>query len=155
MYSQHCFIAVNSEPKLLISIVVCFLENQWTRAVCVYSKNPVLDLLVIISAAWSTSTLVQTMNPSPLSCGMLGGSSCLIITYPNADNIQSCFWNSDSFISRSFESKLTLCYGNFQDMKIYEKVVPSDPLLALSYVRHDPIQLSVLGCLSVTYSMMS
>ena len=56
MYSQHCFMAINSEPKLLDSTLVCFFDDQYTNALFKYTRNPVRDLLVIVSAVWSAST---------------------------------------------------------------------------------------------------
>jgi len=50
--STAVFIAENSDPKLEISMEVCFLENQTIGAFWMNKKIPVLDRLVTVSPAW-------------------------------------------------------------------------------------------------------
>ena len=42
-YSQHCFIAMYSEPKVLVSMPVWRFENQYTGALFNRTMNPVLE----------------------------------------------------------------------------------------------------------------
>ena len=50
-YSQHCFIAMNSAPKELVSTLVCFFEYQKIGALFRKIMNPVLDLRLVVSVA--------------------------------------------------------------------------------------------------------
>jgi hypothetical protein len=72
MYSKHCFIAMNSDPKLLDSTLVCFLDIQYTSAQLGHTKNPVLECLVTVSDAWSASTFACIVKPRPLGSGCVG-----------------------------------------------------------------------------------
>ena len=69
-YSQHCFIAMNSEPKDEDSTPVCFLLHQCVNAEFKKTKKPVLDLRVAVSDAWSASTFGRIWNPKPRGSGM-------------------------------------------------------------------------------------
>ena len=100
-YSQHCFIAINSAPKDDDSMLVCFLLHQWTNEQFKYTNIPVLDLLVTVSEAWSTSTLETIVNPIPLGSGLLGGISSLPSTCPT-------HWVSNP----SFQSLVHLLWGH-------------------------------------------
>ncbi len=55
-YSQHDFIAMNSDPKELVSIPVCFLDDQYIGALFRNIMKPERDRLVIRFPAWSAST---------------------------------------------------------------------------------------------------
>ena len=68
-YSQHCFISVNSDPNVILSILVCLFENQKTRAYLRYTKKPILEILVTVSEACSASTFNLTTKLSPLGSG--------------------------------------------------------------------------------------
>ena len=85
MYSQACFIAMNSEPKELVSIVVCFLEVQYIGALLTKIINPVRERLLVVSPVWSESTKAHNVTAAPLDSGMLGGSSSVLDPYTVAD----------------------------------------------------------------------
>jgi hypothetical protein len=93
--SQHCFTVTNSQPNELESQLVCFFENQQTGALLRFTKNPVLDRLVSLSAAWSASTFAWIANPCPCCLGMIGGSSSFPCICPNLLDVEgislSCF----------------------------------------------------------------
>ena len=57
-----------------------------------YDLNPVLDILVAVSEAWSVSIFALTIKPSPRGWGMLGGCSSFPCTCPNSLEVQS-FWS--------------------------------------------------------------
>ena len=61
---------MNSEPKVYVSQLPYFFDNQYTGAEFRYTRNPVLDLRVIQSPAWSASTYALITNPIPLDSGM-------------------------------------------------------------------------------------
>jgi len=61
-YSQACFIAKNSLPNELVSIVVCLFECQWIGAQFKYTINPVLGFRVNFLPAKSASTYVAPNN---------------------------------------------------------------------------------------------
>ena len=50
-YSQHCFIGMNSDPKDDDSTEFCFLLHHYIGAQFKYTKNPVLEHLVMVSEA--------------------------------------------------------------------------------------------------------
>jgi hypothetical protein len=97
---QHCFIATNSAPNKLDLQLVCFFDSQQTGAQFRQTKNPVLDCLVTISAAWSASTFALIMNPCPRGSGMFGGSSSFPWMCPNSLCVQSFCSKADSSITR-------------------------------------------------------
>ena len=73
-YSQHCFIATNSLPKELVYIDDCFLENQYRGVFLIVTKNPLLDLLVLmLPPAKSASTKALMINNLPILRGVLDG----------------------------------------------------------------------------------
>ena len=86
---KHCFIAMSSEPNDKDSTHICFLLHQYTNTLLMYTRNPVLDLLVTISEMWSALTFTQMMNPIPLCSGIFGGSSSFPSTWPNLLDAQS------------------------------------------------------------------
>ena len=84
---------MKSDPNEDDSTDVCFLLHQWTRAEFRNTTKPVCDRLVIVSAAWSASTLALIVNPTPRGSGMLGGSSSRPSMCPNSLAVQSRHWN--------------------------------------------------------------
>ena len=50
-HCAHCLIAINSDPKELVSQLACFLDIQNTGALFTYTTNPDLDLRVMESDA--------------------------------------------------------------------------------------------------------
>ena len=81
---KHCFIAMNSEPNNEDSTHICFLLHQYTNTLLIYTRNPVLKILVTISEAWSALTFTQMMNSIPLGSHMFGGSSSFPSTWPSS-----------------------------------------------------------------------
>ena len=65
MYSQHCFIVINSEPKDEDSTLACFLLHQYTNALLMYTRKSVLEHQVTMSESWSASTFVRIVKPIP------------------------------------------------------------------------------------------
>ena len=98
-YSRHCFIVVNSDPNVLLSMLVCFFENQQTRAELRYKKKPVLDLRVTVSDAWYASTFSLTTKPSPIGSGILGEISSFPSKCQNSLEAHSFRWKLDSPIT--------------------------------------------------------
>ena len=103
-YSQHCFIAMNSEPRDEDSTPVCFLLHQCVNAEFNKTKKPVLDQRVTISDAWSASTFARIWNPKPRGSGMFPGSSSFPSIWPNSLAVQSRCSNCDSSITGSLGS---------------------------------------------------
>ena len=95
-YSQHCFIAMNSDPKEDDSTLVCFFHHQNTGALLIYTRKPVLDLLVVVSDTWSASTFTHMTKPMPLGSGMSFGVSSFPTTCPNSLPVQSLLSNLES-----------------------------------------------------------
>ena len=50
-YSQHCFIATNSEPRENVSTLVCFLLQKCTNKEFIHTRYLVLELLLMESMA--------------------------------------------------------------------------------------------------------
>ena len=86
---KHCFIAMSSEPNDEDSTHICFLLHQYTNTLLMYTRIPVLKILVTISEAWSALPFTQMMNPIPLGSHMFGGSSSFPSTWPNLLDAQS------------------------------------------------------------------
>ena len=61
-----------------------------------YTRKPVLDLLVTVSEAWSASTFALVVNPMPLGCGAFGGKVLLPCKCPNSLDVQSFLRYLDS-----------------------------------------------------------
>lgn len=79
-YSQHCFIAMNSEPKEDVSTVVCFLLEKYTRQLLIQTRKPVLDLRVTESDAVSIPwRLAQSLGLLALACWV-----AILPSLPNA-----------------------------------------------------------------------
>ena len=64
---------MNSEPKLDVSQLPWFLENQYIGALFRKMRKPVRDRRVIMSPAWSESTNYLTVKAMPLGSGALLG----------------------------------------------------------------------------------
>ena len=92
-YSQHCFIAMTSDPNEDDLTDVRFLLHQRNRAEFRNTRKPVRDCLVIVSVAWSASTLALIVNPTSRGSGMLGGRSSRPSMCPNSLTVQSRHWN--------------------------------------------------------------
>src|SRR5210317_1750216 len=75
--STHAFIAINSDPNVLASIVFCFLLYQITGARFTNIMYPECDLLVFLFAACDASTYAQVSTGLPLGKGILGDNSSL------------------------------------------------------------------------------
>ena len=65
--------AMNSEPKELVSTPVCFLDIQNIGADFRYIRKPGQEFRVMESVAWSASTKALVTNPSPRGSGISGG----------------------------------------------------------------------------------
>jgi hypothetical protein len=102
--SQHCFTVTNSQPNELDSQLVCFFENQQTGALLRHAKNPVLDCLGRLSAAWSASTFAWIANPHLCGSGMFGGSSSFPCMCPNLLEVQSFLSKADLSVAGSLGS---------------------------------------------------
>ena len=68
---------MNSKPKLDVSQLPRFLENQYIGALFRKMWKPVRDLQVIMSPAWSESTNAFMVKAIPLGSGALLGISSL------------------------------------------------------------------------------
>ena len=64
---------MNSEPKLDLSQLTCFLENQYIGALFRKMRKPVRDRRVIMLPAWSESTNALMVMAMPLGSGALPG----------------------------------------------------------------------------------
>ena len=104
MYLQHCFIAMNSHPKDDDSMPVCFLLHQYTGPLLRYTRRPVVDLLVAVSAASSASTFALMINPIPHGSGIFRGTTSSPWRWPNLLAVQSLCSNSCSFTTGSLGS---------------------------------------------------
>ena len=85
-------------------MLVCFFDHQNMRALLIYTRKPVLDLLVVVSDAWSTSTFACMTKPMPLGSVMAFGVSSFPTTCPNLLAVQSVLSNCESSISGSLGS---------------------------------------------------
>ena len=92
-YSQHCFIAINTNPKLLYSTLFFLREDQYTKDEFRCTRNPVLDRLVTVSDA---SNFALIINPSPWGWGTIGGISSVPCIRPNSLEVRSFSSKSDS-----------------------------------------------------------
>ena len=70
-----------------------------------YTRKPVLDLLVTVSEAWSASTFALVVNPRPLGSGAFGGKVLLPSRCPNSLDVQSFLSYLDSSMTGSLGSK--------------------------------------------------
>ena len=68
---------MNFEPKLDVSQLPCFLENQYLGALFRKMRKPVRDRQVIMLPAWSESTNSLMVKAMPLGSGALLGISYL------------------------------------------------------------------------------
>ena len=105
---KHCFIAMNSEPNDEDSTHICFSLHQYTNALLMYTRNPVLNLLVTISEVWSALTFTQMMNPIPLGSGIFGGSSSFPSIWQSSLDAQSHLSNFSMFTTGSLGSYTNL-----------------------------------------------
>ena len=64
---------MNSEPKLDVSQLPGFLENQYIGALFKKMRKPVRDCRLIMSPAWSESTNAHMVKEMPLGSGVLLG----------------------------------------------------------------------------------
>ena len=62
---------MNSEPNELVSMPVCFFDDQYIGALFRKTMKPVRERLVIKLPAWSASTYARIVKPRPLGGGML------------------------------------------------------------------------------------
>ena len=62
---------MNFEPKLDVSHLPCFLENQYIDALFRKMRKPVWYRQVIMSTLWSESTNALMVKEMPLGSGVL------------------------------------------------------------------------------------
>ena len=104
-YSQHCFMAQNSLPKLENLTNVCFLECQYTNTKFTYTRNPVLEHQVTVLEAWLASTLAHITIPASQDSGIFGGSFSFPCRCPNLLVVHLHLSNAESSISENVKSK--------------------------------------------------
>jgi hypothetical protein len=73
--------ATNNAPDTNLSMLLCCLECQYTGAIFRKIKNPVLDLLVNLSPAWSESMNKQMSISLPLGFGAFMGIASIPIEH--------------------------------------------------------------------------
>ena len=112
-YSQHCFIAINYNPKLLDSTIFCLQEDQYIKDEFSFTRNPVLDQLVTVSEAWLASDFALIINPSPRGWGILGGNSSVPCRLKNSLEVQFFSSKSDSSTHGLLGSKTSLVLWYF------------------------------------------
>ena len=95
---------MNLDPKEDDSMLVCFFDHQNTGALLIYTRKPVLDLLVVVSDTWSASTFTHMTKPTPLGSGMSFGVSSFPTMCPISLAVQSLLSNFGSSISGSLGS---------------------------------------------------
>jgi hypothetical protein len=66
---------MNSNPKELVSMLVCFFEYQYIGALLRNTIKPVWDLLLVVSVAWSESTNAHIVMLTPLGSHKFAGIS--------------------------------------------------------------------------------
>ena len=113
VFTTLCFITTNSDPKLLESMLVCFFENQYTSMQFRYTRNPVRDLHITMSAEWSASTLHHMTKPCPQGSGMFGSNFSTPMMWPNSIDAQSLLSNSVSSMAGSLGSNTNLVLWYF------------------------------------------
>lgn len=115
-YSVHCFIAQYFKLNKLVSILDCFLLNQYIWAIFTYTKNPILDLRVIVFPAWSASTNACMKNPKPPISGIFVGNS-YSSSFPYGIASQSFLSKTFLSTSRYLRLKQSDYYADFLDRK--------------------------------------
>ena len=72
-FSIPIFITTNSAPNTEVTIVAYLLDNKAIGALFRKIMYAVMDILVILSPAWSESTIILRSNSLPLVSGALVG----------------------------------------------------------------------------------
>ena len=133
MYSQHCFIALNPQSKLLLSNK--FMIYKTNRLQQSYSK--------LRSPFWTFQLLCQLCGlhqpctdskAKPSWLWHIWRKFLLPITCPNSDEVQSCFglW---TYLYQDHLCHTPTLYLRSPSVRITITVGPSDLLLVLPYVK--------------------
>ena len=103
------------------------------RALFEYTRKPGIDLLVTVSAAWSTLTFTPMTNTNPCGCGIFGERSSFPSKCPIHLVTSSYIGTRSGLIPAHLDQTLSQCYDTFSNDCTYGTRVPCDPILVYPY----------------------